>query len=728
MLVSSASLTRANKREISRIFSGVSLAENDVWGVDDLENYLRLHPVVEQANFKLWITSTAVLQRLLHSDVYERSAGLVEQISARTKLYVQNDAFPQAQEMLDKYRTCLISGQPGIGKTTLAEMLLLKALSNDWNVYIASEDIADIEKIWRRNERQIFFYDDFLGQNSLINKLNKNEDSRLAQVIKRIQDAPNKRLILTTREYILRQARQTYEPLRRVAALDDRRFILDLHHYTRHQKAHILYNHVYFSDLSNSARLSILENQRYRQLIEHRNYNPRLIELITASYDEEGTAFLKFSDYAESALDDPSHLWETIYEDQLSDAERNLLAVLSTFQTQVELADLEEALLAYESASGAHNSTRREVMAALKRLQGTFVTIESTDLPARSAGQKRQVTLIGFANPSFSDYVCGYLASRELELDELIDGCVFFEQLATIWTWAEGSIYKYYLTQEHVGVPASRRSRRIEPKFSVGKFSQGLFRTREMRSSAWNTISLNPKKGEFSQSDRDRQILRISGRSEREVLSVAQKDQLVAACLARLENASTATIYLDLDSDITVIRQLAAIVEDIASISALRDMALKVCSNDLSSPEDFENYLQLLNIPGLPDVPDMVQEVDELRRKFLSFAGEWDENSASEASSVSDCEDAVGRLMSVAAELDVEDQVNTPTLDASHARLTEEEDRRDFEDDWDYEERMADEEQRNTDGSESDHQPFSLHDLPGFSEDGSIDDMFDSLR
>ncbi|MEV7997147.1 restriction endonuclease [Streptomyces sp. NPDC086077] len=728
MLVSSASLTRANKKEISRIFSGVSLAENDVWGVDDLENYLRLHPGIEQANFKLWITSTAVLQRLLHSDVYERSAGLVEQISARTKLYVQNDAFPQAQEMLERHRTCLISGQPGIGKTTLAEMLLLKALSDDWSVYIASEDIADIEKIWRRNERQIFFYDDFLGQNSLVDKLNKNEDSRLAQVIKRIQDASNKRLILTTREYILRQARQTYEPLRRVAALDDKRFILDLHHYTRHQKAHILYNHIHFSGLSNSARLSILENQRYRKLIEHRNYNPRLIELIAASYDEQGTASLKFSDYAESALDDPSHLWETIYEDQLSDVERNLLAVLSTFQTQVELTDLEEALLAYESAGGALHSTRRQIMAALKRLQGTFVTIESADPSTSSAGQNRQVTMIGFANPSFSDYVCGYLASRESELDELIDGCVFFEQLATIWTWAEGSIYKYYLTKEHVGVPASRRTQRIKPKFSVRKFSNALFRTREMKSSTWGVAPPNLRRYKHSQSDRDRQILRINGRSEQEMLSMAQKNRLIAACLARLESASAATIYLDLESDIVVIKHLAATAEDIAPIFTLRGVALEVCSNDLSSPEDFEHYLQLLNMSGLPEVPDMAQEVEELRRKFLSFVSEWDESSANEASSVSDCEDAVGRLLSVAAELDVEDRVSTPTLDASHVRLTEEEARRDFDDDWDYEERMAAEERRSDDGSEPDRQSLSLHDLLGFSEDYSIDDMFDSLR
>ncbi|MCH5676549.1 restriction endonuclease [Streptomyces gilvus] len=727
ILASSASLTRANKKEISSIFSGVNLAENDVWGVDDLENYLRIHPGVEQANFKLWITSTAVLQRLLHSEVYERSAGLVEQISARTRLYVQNDAFPHAQEILEKYGVCLISGQPGIGKTTLAEMLLLRALSGDWSVYVASEDIADIEKVWRRNEKQIFFYDDFLGQNSLVDKLNKNEDSRLAQVIKRIQAAPDKRLILTTREYILRQARQTYEPLRRVAVLDNRRFILDLRHYTRYQKAHILYNHIHFSGMSSSARRTILDNQRYRKLIEHRNYNPRLIELITASYDEEGAAPLKFSDYAESALDDPAHLWETIYEDQLSDVERNLLAVLSTFQAEVDLGDLEEAVLAYESACGAHHSSRRQIMAALKRLQGTFVTIESTSSQTAATEQDHQVIFVGFSNPSFSDYVCGYLSSRESELDELIDGCVFFEQLTTIWTWAEGSIYKYYLTKQHRDSSTARRMQRIRPRFTLEKFTQALFRTREMKSSIWNTFPKRPRRESFSQAERDRQILRMDGRSERVMLSMVERKQLIAACLARLEKASAATMYLYLESEIAVIKQLAATVEDMVPISALRDKAMEVCANDLSSPEDFEYYLQLLSLPGAANIPDITREVEDLRRKFISFVSEWDEASASDANTVSDCEDAVGRLLSVAAELDVQDAVITPTLDASRARFQEEEDRIDFEEDRDYEERMAAEDLRQANEAE-DRQPLSLSDLRGSSENESIDNMFDTLR
>ncbi|WP_181800501.1 nSTAND3 domain-containing NTPase [Streptomyces ipomoeae] len=730
MLVCSASLTRANKQEISRMFSGVSLAENDVWGVDDLENYLRLHPGVEQKNFKLWITSTAVLQRLLHSEVYERSAGLVEHISARSKLYVQNDAFPQAQKMLEEHRACLISGQPGIGKTTLAEMLLLKAISDEWNIYIASEDISDIEKVWRGDEKQIFFYDDFLGQNSLINKMNKNEDSRLAQVIKRIQGARNKRLILTTREYILRQARQTYEPLQRVAALDHKRFILDLRHYTRHQKAHILYNHIYFSGLSHPARVSLLEGQKYRELIDHRNYNPRLIELITATYEEGGTSSSSFSEYAESALDDPSRLWETIYEDQLSDAERNLLAVLSTFQTQVELPDLEEAVLAYESVGGARPSGRRQIMAALKRLQGTFVNVESVATSSSAVAENRQVTLVGFSNPSFSDYVCGYLASRRSELDELIAGCIFFEQLTTIWTWAQGNIYKEYLVKAHLRVSAAaRNTQRIRPEFSMGEFSQALFRVREKRSSSWIAVQSKPRREGWTQPNRDRFILWIDDRVGGAFLSVAQKDELIADCLVRLENALLATSYSDLDNEVEIIERLAAAEENSALIPRLRDLALEVCSNDLSYPDDFEKYLRLLNMPGLPEITNVAQKVEELREKFLSFAEEWDWKSASEAASVSDCEEAVGGLMSVAVELDVEDRVSTPTLDSCHERLAAEEARSDFEDDQYYEERMAAQERRDAGNGSPNPQEFSLSEvLQGFSEGRGIDAMFDSLR
>jgi len=60
---------------------------------------------------------------------------------------------------------------------------------------------------------QIFLFDDFLGRNFLEDKLSTNEEERIIRFIERIKESKNKILILTTREYILNQAKMKYDLL-----------------------------------------------------------------------------------------------------------------------------------------------------------------------------------------------------------------------------------------------------------------------------------------------------------------------------------------------------------------------------------------------------------------------------------------------------------------------------------------------------------------------------------
>ena len=50
--------------------------------------------------------------------------------------------------------------------------------------------------------KQVFYFDDFLGKTAL-DKLQKNEDQRLVELMEEVAANPNWRFILTTREYIL---------------------------------------------------------------------------------------------------------------------------------------------------------------------------------------------------------------------------------------------------------------------------------------------------------------------------------------------------------------------------------------------------------------------------------------------------------------------------------------------------------------------------------------------
>jgi hypothetical protein len=72
LLATSVSLTQLLKARLQQAMPAAPLAEDDIFGRADLNNLLRRHPEIERKHFKLWLASTAVLERILHSGVYNR--------------------------------------------------------------------------------------------------------------------------------------------------------------------------------------------------------------------------------------------------------------------------------------------------------------------------------------------------------------------------------------------------------------------------------------------------------------------------------------------------------------------------------------------------------------------------------------------------------------------------------------------------------------------------------
>src|SRR6266446_6753035 len=116
VVVTSVSLTPANKDEVVHALQPFVLGAHDVIGEDDLEGLLSRHSDVERANFKLWLTSTGVLERVLHNAELCQTDFEVDRVRRKLPLFVQNAGFPRAMQLLDDTRIVIISGVPGIGK------------------------------------------------------------------------------------------------------------------------------------------------------------------------------------------------------------------------------------------------------------------------------------------------------------------------------------------------------------------------------------------------------------------------------------------------------------------------------------------------------------------------------------------------------------------------------------------------------------------------------------
>lgn len=227
ILATSVGLSPGNVDELFSILSPYCRSKHDIIGRDDLNALLRSNPTVERAHFKLWLTSEAVLSRVLHNDVFVQSLLTEEEIKQRLGLYVHTESFDAARSKLDDERVCILSGVPGVGKTTLAELLLVEYLAQDWEVIAIHQNVKEGQRLFRldKNAKQVFYYDDFLGQISTGEKLGKNEDRALLQLVQSVSRTKNKRFILTTREYILAQAKIEHEHLAR-SKIDLHKFVV----------------------------------------------------------------------------------------------------------------------------------------------------------------------------------------------------------------------------------------------------------------------------------------------------------------------------------------------------------------------------------------------------------------------------------------------------------------------------------------------------------------------
>ena len=165
--------------------------------------------------------------------------------------------------------------------------------------------------MFRKDGHQIFYFDDFLGDtflgNRLFDFLGKKEDSVILDFMAMVAGSKSSRLIVTTREHILRNAFEVSERFRRQSVeLAAHRCILEVEDYTLLERGRILYNHIYFSDLPVDFRLELIRDQFYMRILRHPNFNPRLVEWLSAHTNVKGLRPQDYKAKVSWILDNPA--------------------------------------------------------------------------------------------------------------------------------------------------------------------------------------------------------------------------------------------------------------------------------------------------------------------------------------------------------------------------------------------------------------------------------------
>jgi hypothetical protein len=201
VLATSVPLSAANKDKIVEIIGADYLAPSDVFGQEDLNNLLGHHQKIEQQHYKLWLASRAVLDRVLNNASMTQSDFKVEQVHANIRRYVQSDAFPRAYGMLQRDGVVVLAGPPGVGKTTLANMLLYRHLEKGYEAVVLMRDVEEGFQRYQKGVSQIFYFDDFLGATFLGehgSPLERNGDRAILEFMAMVRGSADARLVMTT--------------------------------------------------------------------------------------------------------------------------------------------------------------------------------------------------------------------------------------------------------------------------------------------------------------------------------------------------------------------------------------------------------------------------------------------------------------------------------------------------------------------------------------------------
>jgi hypothetical protein len=399
ILVTSVELSRKNKRQIRRMLAPHIKSESDIVGREDLDDLLAKHPEVERRHYKLWLSSASVLNHIIHNDIFGRSGFDITEIREKAPRVVKTSDFDRAAHVLNTLHTVLITGVPGIGKTTLAEQLVVKLLADGYEL-VSLRSITDGESVFHPTRRQVFYFDDFLGRN-LLEAIKLQHDSQIVGFIRRVFHDKAKRFVLTSRTSILNQGKH-FSDLFSLHKTERNEYEVRIEALSRYEKARILYSHIWHSALPNEMLEQLFVDKRYKTIVDHRNFNPRLISFITDNDLTSNVPAEKYWDYIVTTLENPQSLWEHFFAQMTQDC-RDMVYLVVLNGRSISEHDLIQAFRRLkETALHDAGAVEDRARVALRICTGSVLN--------RKISDKSDLAKYDLYNPSIGDYVIGRLA------------------------------------------------------------------------------------------------------------------------------------------------------------------------------------------------------------------------------------------------------------------------------------------------------------------------------
>lgn len=399
IIATSLPLSLVNKKEIRSAFEPYIISEEDILGKENLNDLLAKFSDIETKHYKLWLSSSNVLSAMLNKALTGRSEAKRDEIIESTKMYVVTENHSNAMDKLNELHSVVITGEAGIGKTTLADQLAHHYIACDYELCVLENDISEAEGKFVKGKKQVFYFDDFLGRNYLM-AIEGRKDSHILGFMERIGKDKSKRFILTSRSTVLNQGK-FHSDLFNIKKIDKKEYEITIQSLSIMDRARILYNLIWYGGLSEDHIDTLYVDRRYYQIAAHPNFNPRIISFITDPDRVSGISPENYWDYVLGKLDNPQDVWADVFDSQVDELTRIAVCLVvfnGTAMTDDELrASFFKRALTDNLISTSNASTKYHNM--LKMAVGSLLGRK-----IRAAGD---MVLLDLFNPSVADFILG---------------------------------------------------------------------------------------------------------------------------------------------------------------------------------------------------------------------------------------------------------------------------------------------------------------------------------
>ncbi|MCL5041536.1 MAG: restriction endonuclease [Gammaproteobacteria bacterium] len=416
-LVTACSLSPGNKHAIRQAMQPFIQATADIYGADDLDARLDQYPLIYRKHYRLWLHGVEQLNQYLNRAQYARTEMVHERLLVDAKSYVVPAAQAKIDEQLTANHCCLIIGDPGSGKSTVAGQLALQLQIDNPRaelVWIDDRDVAQALQLIRPDSDQILVLDDFLGATFLdtVGILAFQRDWQTL-LFKAAQANGKLKLLFTTRTYILEQAvNQLGGGQRAINQLC--RQAVDMQHSNAWFRAELVYRLIHSAGFTQELLSALLADRLYWVLIKAESFSPRLIRMFCEKLTTVTPQQLRAT--VEEGIEGQQQLWQEVFQ-RLSAEAQALLYLCGLAGINASVGELKHSFNTLYHGLYGRVAALSGFDKALLELEPTFIT----------TAQHLDEIWVGPTNPSLVDFMYNSIAGNHPLIEALIQSLEHFD-------------------------------------------------------------------------------------------------------------------------------------------------------------------------------------------------------------------------------------------------------------------------------------------------------------